>query len=626
MCGICGVLSLRREPVDRAALMAMNAALEHRGPDSEGVLVDGHAALAMRRLSIVDLRGGDQPIANEDGSVHVVNNGEIYNYRELRAELRERGHVLRTESDTEVLVHLYEELGPRFVDRLRGMFALAVWDRGRRRLVLARDRYGIKPLYHSLAGGELRFASELKALMRGRPGELTLDHEALHAFLAFNAVPGPRTIFREVRKLPPGHLLVADDGAEPRVERWARPRPAPSSELRREDPRELAEELRARLADSVRAHLVADVPVGVLMSGGVDSSLLTALASGLVDGPLQTFSVGFDDPSFDERTLARTVAARYGTEHHELVVGADVTQRLPEVVAAYDEPFADSSAIPTYLVSELARQHVKVVLSGEGADELFGGYFTYAADLLAARVGRVARLARPAVERLPSSTAQASLDLRLKRFVRGAGLPVLERHLSWREVVAPDVRAELLRSNGNGAEPDLLATIRQRFAETEGAAPLARLQDVDLGHYLADDLLVKTDRASMAHSLEARVPYLDPLVSDFAFALPDGLKVRGLAKKRLLRQAAAPLLPAEIVNGKKRGFGMPVGAWLRGELQPFAREVLAPSEVARQGVFDPAAVTRLLDRHASRRADVGRELWNLLVFSLWFDRFGPRVG
>jgi asparagine synthase (glutamine-hydrolysing) len=621
VCGICGMLSLRHQPVDRPALAAMNATLEHRGPDSEGLLVDRHAAIAMRRLAIVDLAGGDQPIANEDGSVHVVCNGEIYNFRELAGELRARGHVLRTQSDTEVLVHLYEEYGPRCVERLRGMFGIAIWDRRLSRMVLARDRYGIKPLYYEVRDAELRFASELKALMGDPRRPLSVGPDALHAFLAYNAVPSPRTIFREVRKLPPGHLLLVEDGALPVIQRWARPGPSAQDGRPREDERELAEELRSRLRDSVRAHLVADVPVGVLMSGGVDSSVLAALAAGEVDTPLMTFSVGFEDRSFDERSLARMVASRYGTDHHELLVGTEVTERLPEVVAAFDEPFADSSAIPTYLVSELAARHVKVVLSGEGADELFGGYFTYAADLLARRVGRLTPLARPLVDLLPSSTAQASLDYRLKRFVRGAALPAVERHLSWREIFGADARAELF-GTAERHEADVVDALRARFAETAGAGPLARLQDLDLGMYLPDDLLVKVDRASMAHSLEARVPYLDPAVTDFALALPDRLKVRGLAKKRLLRAAAGPLLPPEIVHGKKRGFGLPLGTWLRGELEPFAREVLAPSEVARQGFFDPAAVTRLLDLHASRRADVGRQVWNLLVFALWFDRFG----
>src|SRR5918999_965828 len=334
MCGICGIVDLESRPVDADVLHAMNRTLTHRGPDSEGHLVDGHVGLAMRRLSIIDLEGGEQPIANETGTIDVVQNGEIYNYRELRAELQRDGHRFATASDTEVLVHLYEEHGPRFAERLRGMFAVAVWDREKRRVVIARDRFGIKPLYYRVADGRLSFASELKALAVQPEFSREVDPDALEAYLALNWIPGPLTIYREARKLPPGHVLVVEDGAH-RIERYARPAPAAREALRRESFEELAGELRERLRESVRAHLVADVPVGVLLSGGVDSSVLAALAAGEVSGPLMTFSVGFEDRSFDERSLARMVASRYGTDHHELVVGTEITERLPEVVAAF---------------------------------------------------------------------------------------------------------------------------------------------------------------------------------------------------------------------------------------------------------------------------------------------------
>jgi asparagine synthase (glutamine-hydrolysing) len=614
VCGICG-LATSRGPVDPERLRAMSATLVHRGPDSDGVLVDGPVGLAARRLSIIDLETGDQPIANEDGTVHVVQNGEIYNYRELRAGLERAGHQFRTQSDTEVLVHLYEEHGEGFAERLRGMFAVAVWDAGRQRLVLARDPFGIKPLYYRIDADGLAFASELRALPRGE-----VDHDALEAFLAFNSVPAPYSIFREVRKLPPGSLLVWENG-DARLARFSRPAPAHAEDLRRDGTSELAEELRARLRDSVRAHLIADVPVGVLLSGGVDSAVLAALAAQESAEPVHTFSIGFEERSFDELDDARSVATMYGTRHEELVLRPDAALLLPALADAFDEPFADSSALPTYLVSELAASHVKVALSGEGGDELFGGYYTYAADLLALRVGRLAAFARPLVERLPSSSRRASLDYKAKRFVRGAALPPLERHHAWKEIFSPELRAEL---TGRRTQFDPVDLLRERYAETEGAEPLARLQDVDLGLYLVDDLLVKTDRASMAHSLEARVPYLDPVVAGLAQALRTKLKVSGLRKKRLLRKAAAPLLPRRIVYGRKRGFSIPAAAWLRGELEPFARDVLAAETLRRQGFFRPEVVERVLDRHVAGEEDLSRQLWGLLAFTLWHERHVER--
>jgi asparagine synthase (glutamine-hydrolysing) len=589
----------------------MSAMLEHRGPDAAGEYVEGPVALASRRLSIIDLAGGDQPILNEDGSCVVVQNGEIYNHPELMRELRSDGHVYRTHSDTETLVHLYEQHGLDFARRLRGMFAVAIWDDRRRRLVLARDRYGIKPLYYRAVGGTLEFASEVRALPRGE-----IDLDALEAFLAFNSIPSPYSIFRDVRKLPAGHLLVWEESGETRVERYAQPSPVQESELRDDDEAELVEELRARMRDSVRAHLLADVPVGVLLSGGVDSSLLAALAAQETSDAVHTFTIGFAERSFDERADARLVAERYDTNHHELLLHPDPNVLLPTLADAFDEPFADSSALPTYLVSQLAADHVKVALSGEGGDELFGGYYTYAADLLADRVGPLARLAAPLVERLPASGGRVSLEYRAKRFVRAAHLPPLERHHGWKEIFSVEARQAL---TGRLSSFDPVDIYRERYRQTEGAERLARLQDVDFAVYLVDDLLVKTDRASMAHSLEARVPFLDPVVTNFAFALPRRQRVRGLSKKVLLRKAAEPLLPREVVHGRKRGFSIPAAAWLRGELEPFARETLSAGTLERQGFFRSQPVARLMDEHVARRQDNSRLLWGLLAFTLWYE-------
>jgi asparagine synthase (glutamine-hydrolysing) len=608
MCGICGIASTRGA-VDPDRLRRMAETLYHRGPDSEGAHIDGPIGIAARRLAIIDLTGGDQPIANEDGSVVVVQNGEIYNYRELMQELERAGHRFRTHCDTEVLVHGYEQWGAGLWERLRGMFAVAVWDARERRLVLARDRFGIKPLYYRDVDGELSFASELDALPKGE-----IDLDALEGFLAFNVVPAPLSIFRDIRKLLPGHVLTWHDGAAT-IERFARTGPQPARHG--EDEAELIEECRARLRDSVRAHLVADVPVGVLLSGGVDSGALAALAAEESPEPVRTFSIGFEEASYDELDGARAVAQRYGTVHRELTLRPDAARLLPALAAAFDEPFADSSALPTYLVSKLAAEDVKVALSGEGGDELFGGYYTYVADLLAERFGPVAARLRPVAELLPSSSKKASFDYRLKKFTRAAAEPPLERHHLYKEIFAPEVRAEL---TGRRSEFDPLTRYRERFAETEGHELVTRLQDVDFGLYLVDDLLTKTDRASMAWSLEARVPFMDTVVANFAFSLPVRHKVRGFSKKRLLRQAVEPLLPREIVHGRKRGFSIPAAAWLRGELEPFARETLSRETLARQGFFRTETVEHLIDDHVAGREDLSRQLWGLLAFTLWHER------
>jgi len=617
MCGICGIVSPRGAP-DPAVVARMNATLVHRGPDDEGSFSRGPVALAARRLSIIDLAHGHQPIANEDGSVVVVQNGEIYNYRELKRELEGAGHRFATDCDTEVLVHLYEQHGDSFVERLRGMFAIALWDEKQGRLLLARDRFGIKPLYYRLADGELSFASELKAMLEQPGFSRAIDPEALAAYLAFNSIPAPLTVFAEARKLAPGHLLAWQGGQITQV-RYARPGPVDAEKLCEGSADELAAELRDVLEDSIRAHLVADVPVGVLLSGGVDSGGITALAARQSAQPLQTFSIGFEESGFDELDRARLVAQRYGTDHHELILRPDAVELLPKLVEAFDEPFGDSSALPTYLVSELAVGEVKVALSGEGGDELFGGYYTYVADLLAARVGRLASLAAPLAEALPSSDRRVGFDYKAKRFARGAHLPPLERHHAWKEIFSPAVRASLLGDANPDWDP--VDLYRERYAETAGAEQLARLQDVDLGIYMADDLLVKTDRSSMAHSLETRVPFLDERVAAFAFALPRTLRVRGFAKKRLLRRALAPLLPKEVVGGRKQGFSIPVAAWLRGPLEPFARDLLSAANLERQGCLDPATVAGLLDEHCSGREDLSRQLWGLMAFTLWFDRY-----
>jgi asparagine synthase (glutamine-hydrolysing) len=617
MCGICGIVSIK-DGVNHGTVERMSQALVHRGPDSDDMIVDGPAALAARRLAIIDLETGDQPIANEDGSMHVVQNGEIYNYRELREEMQAAGHRFRTHGDTEVIVHLYEEYGLGFAERLRGMFAVAIWDRSRQRLVLARDRFGIKPLYYHASDGRLAFASELKALLPLPGFSRELDLDALEAYLAFSFVPGPLTIFRDAKKLPSGTVLMWENDAI-QLERFARPAPVPSDSRQSED--QAAQELRGLLADSVRAHLVADVPVGVLLSGGIDSCTLAALAALETPGKVSTFTIGFEERGFDERDRARALAREYETDHHELVARPNAIELLPTIAETFDEPFADAGAIPTYIVSRLARQHLKVVLSGEGGDELFGGYNYYTGHLLAPRMRAAAVMLRPLVERLPVSSARAStLEHRAKTFVRGAHLSVLERHQTWKEIFSADARAELYRP-GRAATIEPIEFLRPRYEESNGADDLARVMDLDLGIFLVEDMLTKTDRASMANSLEARVPFLDSAVAEFALSLPTHLKVRGLKKKRLVRRAVEPLLPRTVLDGRKQGFAIPISRWLRNDLQAFARDTLAPERIRAQGFFQPEAVTRLVDEHAAGARDHSRRLWALLVFSLWYERY-----
>jgi asparagine synthase (glutamine-hydrolysing) len=620
VCGIAGIAA--PSGPDLHALDAMSAALVHRGPDGHGRAELGPVALDARRLAIIDLEHGEQPIATEEARVTVAQNGEIYNHASLRDELAAAGHTFRTRCDTEVIGHLYEAHGIDCLRRLRGMFAVALWDRAERTLLLARDAFGIKPLHYAVLGPELVFASELGAVAQHPRVSRDLDPDGLEAYLAFNAIPAPLTALRAVRKLAPGHWLAWRDG-EVEIGRWARPAPARRDALRREPADALASEARERLRDSVRAHLVADVPVGVLLSGGIDSSALTALAALESPGSVQTFSIGFEERSFDELARARTVARRYGTDHHELVLRPDAAELLPEIAAAADEPLGDSSMLPTYLVSRLAAGHVKVVLSGEGGDELFGGYEVYAADALAPYAGRPARALEPLTRLLPSSDRRVSLDYKLKRFSRAAHLSPLEAHHGFKEIFAPELRAELLAGR-RGRDP--LAAHRARWAETEGVPRLARLQDVDLGTYLVDDLLVKTDRMSMAHSLEVRVPFLDPAVAELALALPTRHKVRGLATKRLLRRAVEPLVGRDVARGPKRGFSIPAAAWLRGPLLPFARDVLSPARLGAQGIVDPAAAGRVLDAHAAGREDLSRQLWGLMCLSLWADRIAAPAG
>jgi len=627
MCGIAGKLNVdRNKHVEPGLIRAMCQALYHRGPDDEGIYVDGPVGLGMRRLSIIDLAGGHQPIGNEDGTVWVVLNGEIYNYRDLRPGLEARGHRFATNSDTEAIVHLYEEYGPEFVHHLRGMFAIALWDKRQETLVLARDRLGIKPLYYAALGDRLVFGSELKALL---PDGISreIDRQALHEYLSYNYIPGPRSIFKDVKKLQPGHRLISRHGRVT-VEPYWRPEPVAGPANGGTEPvAYYVERLTELLKESVRYRLIADVPLGVFLSGGLDSSTVVAVMREVSSDPIKTFSIGFEDASFNELPYARTVARHFETEHHEFVVRPDVVDLVPKLVHFFDEPFADSSAIPCYYLSELARRHVTVALGGDGGDEVFAGYETYTAYKIASLYRglspRLTAMIPSIVAKLPVSHRKISFDYKAKRFVQGALLPPERAHYAWKEVFSDEMKRGLYAADANGHLSDPYGAFERQFADCTASAMLSRLQYVDLRVYLPEDILVKVDRTSMAHSLEVRVPLLDHKLVEFAATIPPELQLRGLRKKYLLKRAMAHRLPGQILNRKKGGFNVPVPGWLRNELHDYVRDVLSEKRLREQGFFRPSYVQQMIRDHADLRADNSRHIWGLLVFALWHEEYGP---
>jgi asparagine synthase (glutamine-hydrolysing) len=614
MCGICGVAggdpAAGRELVHR-----MCSAMVHRGPDDEGsVQLDG-VALGMRRLSIVDLEGGHQPMHNEDSTVWVVQNGEIYNHLELRKLLIAAGHSFNTQSDTEVLVHGYEEWGGELVERLNGMFAFAVLDRRRGAIFLGRDRMGIKPLHYAIDGDRLVFASELKALLRDPTLRKGIDPAALDDYLAYEFVPSPASIVRGIKKLEPGSTLtwsVAE--STHRLHRYW----APQLNLDGADVRSIDEEcerLRSVLRESVRKELISDVPLGVFLSGGIDSSAVAAMMTQL-GGEVKSFSVGFADRSFDESAHARLVAHHLGTEHHELTLEPgmllDLVPRLPDLL---DEPLGDASIIPTYLLSAFTRRHVKVALGGDGGDELFAGYPTLQAHRLAAFYLKAPRLLReglvePIVRRLPVSRGNLSFDFRAKRFVSGAAYPTAERHQHWMGSFDREERTALLTRD-----------VRSQDHPLVDADPLNQVLLLDMRLYLENDILVKLDRASMMASLEGRVPLLNNDFVEYATHLPLNLKLRGLRSKFLLKRALRGILPDAILNRPKKGFGIPVAHWFRGPLKEQMLSVLSPERIGREGFFDPGAVKRLIDDHLGGRRDNRKQLWTLFAFEIWYEGY-----
>jgi asparagine synthase (glutamine-hydrolysing) len=625
MCGITGLVGTLR--TDRGTLQAMNDALAHRGPDGEGFFwpESGQVGLGMRRLAIIDVAGGDQPIFNEDGSVCVVFNGEIYNFLDLREELEARGHTFATHADTEVVVHAYEEFGVECLQHLWGMYALALWDAREQRLLLARDRLGKKPLvYFDDPRGGLAFASELHALFAHPSVPRQVEPRAIDDYLTYLYVPAPTTAYRDVKKLPPGHRLIWQAGRVTVEPYWQ----VRFSEKLRISEGEAVEQFGVLLRDAVRRRLIADVPLGAFLSGGMDSSSVVAEMAELSSGPVKTFSIGFGERDFDELHFARQVAQHFGTEHHELVVEPHALDVLPTLVRHYGEPYGDSSAIPTYYVAQLTRQHVTVALNGDGGDELLAGYERHWAARVAARYDTIPRfvrhgLIRPLIPLLPEPRQRRAFLRRAKRFMTAAHLPVLDRYLHWVGAFGPALKADLYTSDFRAtlAGNDSGHWLRDALAPEPGLDPVDAVLRADALLYLPEDLLAKVDIASMANSLEARSPLLDHRIVEFCAALPSSYKLRGRTSKWLLRQLMRDRLPPEILTRPKMGFGVPVGEWLRGELRPLLEDALLSSRALNRGYFKPAAVRALVDEHVSRRADRTSHIWGLLMLELWFREF-----
>ncbi len=622
MCGIAGQVRADGAPVEEALIARMCAAQAHRGPDSRGLHVEGEVGLGIQRLRVIDLDTGDQPVANEDDSVVVVLNGEIYNYAELRAELLRAGHRLATKGDTEVIAHLYEEHGVECLSRLHGMFCFALWDKRRDRLFLARDRVGKKPLFYSLRGGVLSFASELRALLQDPAVPREVDPAAIDAYLAYGYVPAPLSAFAGVRKLPPAHRLVLERGAA-RIERYWRldySAKRPVSDLD-----ELHERIRAALRKAVRRRLVADVPVGAFLSGGIDSSAVVAAMAEQSSEPVKTFSIGFADEAVNELPRARLIAECFGAEHHELMVEPDAVAMLPKLVRHYGEPFGDHSALACFYLAQLAREHVTVALNGDGGDESFAGYQRYTSNMLAARLERLPAGLRGAIAAagrgIPAPADARALRSRGQRFAARLGGTREQRYLAQVQIFDAAARGALYtpefarETEPRAAEEVLLGPWR----EADGAELLDQLLEVDATVYLPGDLLAKIDIATMAFSLEARSPLLDHELMELAASIPPEHKARGARRKIALKGALRDWVPDAILDGPKQGFELPVARWLRADLAPYAREVLLDPGAAARGWIEPAAVEGLIEAHAAGRADHGRRLWALLTLELWAD-------
>jgi asparagine synthase (glutamine-hydrolysing) len=624
MCGICGELRFDAAGrVREGELLAMRDQLRHRGPDSDGVYVSpaGRAGLAFRRLRIIDLTpNASQPMPNEDGSVQLVFNGEIYNYRELRKGLVARGHRFRSQSDSETIVHLYEELGADCIAQLDGMFAIAIWDERQKRLLLARDRAGKKPLFYYRSNGLFAFASEMKSFFAHPDIAMEPDPEAVPYYFIYGYVPAPATFYKHVRLLEPGSLMTVDaDGHAASRRYWELTYPT-RAEVRPIGAREAAAGVRERLTRAVEKRLVSDVPLGAFLSGGLDSTIVVGLMSGLMSEPVKTFSIGFEgDPAYDETSYARIVAERFKTDHTEFRVSPSAIDLVETLVWHHDGPFGDSSAVPTYIVSKLTREQVTVVLTGDGGDELFAGYLRFYAAVLSERIpSAVGRSAHTLLSQLPTPAGDRHPLARARRFFGSMSLPLYDRMTRWNALFFEDLTRLLRPEFVATLEPiDKLRYIASELPLMEGRSTLSKVLHANFKSYLPDDLLVKADRCTMANSLEARAPFLDRELVEYVAALPDHLKLRGSTTKFILRQACADLLPPAVQRRGKMGFGVPLGTWFRGELRDYMRDLLLAPDARYRGMLSESYVRDVVTRHLSGDANLGHQLWSLLCFEQW---------
>jgi asparagine synthase (glutamine-hydrolysing) len=620
MCGICGLVSSETLGSSHTDLLkSMCLTLYHRGPDDEGYYIDQNAGLGVRRLSIIDLVTGQQPISNEDRSIWVVFNGEIYNYRTIRAQLEARGHVFATQSDTEVIVHAYEQYDQECLHLFNGMFSFAIWDANRQRLLIARDRLGIKPLYYWTNNNQIIFGSELKSLLANPSIPRDIDPIALDYFLTLEYIPNPHTIIKNIHKLPPGHYLLFQGGSLRIEPYWdIEPRKLPRNEL------DCEEALMDLIKDSVQMRLVSDVPLGAFLSGGIDSSTVVAFMTKVSNSPVRTFSIGFEEESYNELPFARQVATAFETEHLEHKISPDISNLAEQLAGHLDEPLGDFSIFSTYLVSEMARKSVKVVLSGDGGDEVFGGYDTYVAQSMHGYYSMLPTSLRKRVlpslaGLIPPQRAKKGLVNKAKRFVEGSAYPGSLQHTRWMLFLNEGEKHQLYQSEWRdqmiGVEPTTL--LEGYFQKANQWDSLAQQQYVDIKTYLVDNILTKVDRMSMAVSLEARVPLLDHRIVEFALNLPQHMKLQHNKTKIILRKAMKEVLPQNVLTKSKQGFSIPLKHWLRGPLKPLMMDLLSQEVIRQRGYFEPQTITRWVDEHLRGRANHSHRLWALILFELW---------
>ena len=624
MCGIVGFVRNDQKPVDEQLLSRMCNAIRHRGPDEDGFYVNGSVGLAMRRLSIIDLKSGQQPIHNQDRSSWIVFNGEIYNYLELREKLEKLGHTFYTNSDTEAIVHAYDQFGADCPKHLRGMFAFAIWNERSQELFLARDRVGKKPLLYAHVNGNLIFGSEFSALLLHPDVSRDIQPEALDYYLSFMCIPAPLTAYKAIRKLEPGHWLRWRNG-QIEEQRYWQPDFTKKLDINEEEAGERTVEI---LREAVRVRLMSEVPLGAFLSGGIDSSAVVALMAQESSERVKTFSIGFEEQDFSELHHARRIAEHVGADHHEFIVRPDAVEVLPILVEHYGEPYADSSAVPTYYVARETRKHVTVALNGDGGDESFAGYERYIAMGLTEKYRRVPSFLRESVIKetvnlIPSSATKRSRVKSAKRLLEAVSLPRVDRYTHWVSVFNEQTKqplySDFFREQTRAANPTGL--LAEWFKRANGIGILDAMLLTDQMTYLPNDLLVKVDIATMAVSLEARSPFLDHHVIEFAASLPQDLKLRRLTSKYLLKKVLRKLLPSENLNRRKMGFGVPIGHWFRGKMQPFLREVVLSEKAMQRGLFKPEAVKQLIELHTRGERDYSHQLWTLLMLELWFNRF-----